>query len=425
MKPGFSPCRVRVERGVYRQPNGKYAVCFRHAGRLRFRTIGFDLEVARRQREALIAAAERGQVPPLSPQLRFRALVESWEERFQARIDAGERRQRTLEAHRYHLDHQLLPVLARRRISSISVDDVAAVLADMRSSRCSLKTCANALGTLQVIMRYARRNGWITIDPVDQLHRDERPRPQRRRQRVLGRREIERLLEACAPRDRLMVATALYTGLRISELLGLVWEDIDLTSGLIRVRAQLSRAHRGEPARRVAPKTAASVREIPLFAQLVRLLADHKLRTPYAQRGDWVFATARGTPHGHRNVARRGPGRAASLAGLNRGEWPPLRFHDLRHTYASHLIVDLGLDVAQVSRILGHASVTITLDVYTHLFDDARHSQEIRARMAASPFAGLLARPTGLIGGVDDPPSSTEVSSAHALSPMLSGVGTT
>lgn len=56
----------------------------------------------------------------------------------------------------------------------------------------------------------------------------------------------------------------------------------------------------------------------------------------------------------------------------------------------SHLIVDLGLDVAQVSRILGPASITITLDVYTHLFDDARHRREIRRRMAESEFASLL-----------------------------------
>ncbi|MGA8355041.1 MAG: hypothetical protein WB698_12835, partial [Solirubrobacteraceae bacterium] len=52
--------RVRVERGIYRQANGKYAVCCRHAGRLRFRTVGFDLERARRERLALIAAARRG-----------------------------------------------------------------------------------------------------------------------------------------------------------------------------------------------------------------------------------------------------------------------------------------------------------------------------------------------------------------------------
>ena len=103
-----------------------------------------------------------------------------------------------------------------------------------------------------------------------------------------------------------------------------------------------------------------------------------------------MFATARGTPYGHRNVSRRCLGRAAQLAGLNDDGWPPLRFHDLRHTFASHLIIDLGLDVAQVSRILGHARITITLDTYTHLFEDTRHARDIRTRMAASPFAGLL-----------------------------------
>jgi integrase len=106
----------------------------------------------------------------------------------------------------------------------------------------------------------------------------------------------------------------------------------------------------------------------------------------------------RGTPYGHRNVSRRALGRAAQLAGLNDDGWPRLRFHDLRHTFASHLIIDLGLDIAQVSRILGHARITITLDTYTHLFEDARHGRDIRTRMAATPFAGLLEPATGAPG---------------------------
>jgi integrase len=215
---------------------------------------------------------------------------------------------------------------------------------------------------------------------------------------VLGRAEIERLLGACSPRDRLMIATVLYTGLRISEMLGLIWDDVDLSTGVVHVRAQLSRAHHGAPARRVAPKTPASVRDVPLVAQLARLLAAHKHSVPFASATDWVFATTNGTPHGHRNVTQRGLQRAARGAGLNGGDWPPLRFHDLRHTFASHLIVDLGLDVARVSRILGHARVTVTLDVYTHLFDDARHAREIRALMTSSPFAALLENPTAAAG---------------------------
>jgi integrase len=169
---------------------------------------------------------------------------------------------------------------------------------------------------------------------------------------VLGRDEIQRLLAACAPRDRLMVATALYTGLRISELLGLIWEDIDFDRGEVHVRAQLSRAHRSSPPRRAVTKTPASVRDVPLLPQLARLLADHRRR-------------------------QRARPRAALLRPA------PL-------LYASHLILGLRLDVAQTSSFLGHASPTITLNVYTHLFEKARHMREIRDRMAASPFARLL-----------------------------------
>jgi integrase len=103
-------------------------------------------------------------------------------------------------------------------------------------------------------------------------------------------------------------------------------------------------------------------------------------------------------PLRRRNVSRRAPGRAAQLAGLNEDGWPSLRFHDLRHTFASHLIIDLGLDPAQVSRVLGRARITIRLDIYTHLFEDARHARDIRTRMAASPFAGLLEPTTAAPG---------------------------
>jgi integrase len=140
---------------------------------------------------------------------------------------------------------------------------------------------------------------------------------------VLGRAEIECLRAVCSPRDRLLVATVLYTGLWISEMLGLVWDDVDLDAGVIHLRAQLSRAHRRAPARRVPPKTAASVRDIPLVARLARLLAAHKQASRFARGEDWLFATARRTPYGHRNVSRRRLGRAAQLAALNDDGRPP------------------------------------------------------------------------------------------------------
>jgi integrase len=394
--------RTNVERGIYLQPNGNYAVCFMAAGKPRFRTVGCDLEAARVERLVLIAAARRGAIPAC-PRLRFSTVVERWLARFEAMVAAGERRERTLEAHRYHLEHHLLPAFSRRTVASITVQDVADLLVELRAAGHAPKTVASTLATLHGVLRFALRHDWIVADPVSKLEAYERPRLPRRRQRVLGRDEIARLL-ACSPdRYRLLIATVLYTGLRISETLGLVWDDVDLEEGAIHVCAQLSRAHRDRPACRVEPKTPAAVREVPLVAQLARLLATNRATSAFPGGGDWVFATGLGTPHSQRNVMARGLTPAADQAGLNDGTWPRLRFHDLRHTFASHLIVDLERDVTLVSRLMGHARVTITLDVYTHLFDEARHRRELRACMAASPFAALLEDEMQHVGGTVTP----------------------
>jgi hypothetical protein len=67
-----------------------------------------------------------------------------------------------------------------------------------------------------------------------------------------------------------------------------------------------------------------------------------------------------------------------------------VRFHDLRHTLASHLIIDIRLDVVQVSRILGHARTSMMLDTYTHLFEEVGHGANVRTELAKSDFANLL-----------------------------------
>ena len=153
--------------------------------------------------------------------------------------------------------------------------------------------------------------------------------------------------------------------------------------------ARTYRARVPAPGRRVAPKTPSAARDIPLAPQLATVLREHRSASPHRAGGDWVFATRNGTPLSQRNVQQSALTRAARVAGLD-DHAGCLRFHDLRHTFASHLIIDLHLDVVQVSRILGHASVSTTLDVYAHLFDEARHAADIRARMAGSAFAGLL-----------------------------------
>ena len=187
---------------------------------------------------------------------------------------------------------------------------------------------------------------------------------------MLSQTELARLLAACPSRYRPLLATGAYTGMRLSEVLALSWDDVDFSAGVIHVRHQLARGRRGVPPRRVPPKTRSSVREVPLLPQLAVVLQRHKRAARFSAGSDYVFATSRGTPFLHHNVSKRVLRRAATDAGLDRGE-RRVRFHDLRHTFASHLIIDIRLDVAQVSRMLGHARTSMTLDTYTHLFDQA------------------------------------------------------
>ena len=110
--------RVRVERGIYRQTNGRYAVCVMIDGRPSLRTVAGDLEQARVERELLREAAHNGLLT-VWPRLTFGAVACQWLTRFERRVATGERRERTLENYRYYLDYHLLPELGRKRIRSL------------------------------------------------------------------------------------------------------------------------------------------------------------------------------------------------------------------------------------------------------------------------------------------------------------------
>ena len=155
--------------------------------------------------------------------------------------------------------------------------------------------------------------------------------------------------------------------------------------GFIHVRTQVD-----QKGRRGLPKTTTAVRQVVLSPQLGRLLAEHHLRSPFSAAGDPVFASAAGTPLGHDNVSKRGLAGAVKRAGLLDPSRPGLTMHSCRDTFASHLIIDLGLDVVQVSRQLGHANPAITAKTYARMFDEARHADAIRNAMEASSLGTVL-----------------------------------
>ncbi|MGH6634755.1 MAG: site-specific integrase [Gammaproteobacteria bacterium] len=166
--------------------------------------------------------------------------------------------------------------------------------------------------------------------------------------------EINALLAASEGRWRIIILAAVLTGLREGELLGLSWGDIDWNTRQIYVRRTYSAG------RFNTPKTASSRRKVDMPSQLVTELKRWKLECPPGER-DLVFPSGAGNPENHSNLLRRGFYPALRRAGLRK-----IRFHDLRHTYASLLIAN-GENIKRIQESLGHSSCQITLDTYSHL----------------------------------------------------------
>lgn len=152
---------------------------------------------------------------------------------------------------------------------------------------------------------------------------------------------------------KLLIRFAVFTGMRESELCGLVWEDVDFEACEVRVRRNWRRG------RFKLPKTATSIRKVEFPSSMVTELKAWKLACPKGEHG-FVFPTESGGPQNPSNMLKRGLRPALKRAGL-----PEIRFHDLRHTYAT-LQLSGGENVGPVSRQLGHANVAITQSVYRH-----------------------------------------------------------
>ncbi len=189
----------------------------------------------------------------------------------------------------------------------------------------------------------------------------------------LSREEARQLLAAAGGiGDRLeaLYVLALNTGMRQGELLALKWDDVDLEGGVLRVRRTLTKV--GKSFVTGEPKTKKSRRTIRLTTGAVGALRSHLSRQleemeqmgSLYQPGGFVFATGIGTiinPSHLRNRSFKPLLKAAKLRHV--------RFHDLRHTCAT-LLLSKNVNPKIVSEMLGHASIAITLDIYSHLMPD-------------------------------------------------------
>jgi integrase len=197
--------------------------------------------------------------------------------------------------------------------------------------------------------------------------------------------EITAIIANLSDRWRPMILTAIFTGLRASELRGLRWKNVDLKNGKLHVRERADRFLEIG-----MPKSDAGERTIPLPPMLVNTLREHSLRSEFKAKGDFVFPTREGNAQHYANILHRGlePAQIAAKIVDDKGR-PKYALHALRHFYASWCINrpkdgGLGLPPKMVQERMGHSSITITMDRYGHLFpsdDDGSEMKEAEKKL--------------------------------------------
>jgi integrase len=259
----------------------------------------------------------------------------------------------------------ICPTLGRTKLAALAPAHVQSLYRAKLDEGLSPKTVKYIHTTLHRALKQAVRWGLVPRNVAAEV---DPPKVRPPEMRPLSPIQARQLVRA-AKGDRLeaLYVLAITTGMRQGELFGLDWEDVDLESGTVRVRRTLTLA-KGGP-RLTEPKTRGSRRSIRLTTGALETLARHRERQE-EERGvagerwmDWglVFCTRRGTPIRRDNLHNK-----SWKPLLKRAELPDIRFHDLRHTCAT-LLLTRSVHPKIVSEMLGHSSITITLDTYSHV----------------------------------------------------------
>jgi integrase len=217
-------------------------------------------------------------------------------------------------------------------------------------------TIRNAYRVLSRVLAEAVRSRLIATNPAIDV---DLPRSRKQEMRFLTPQELRSLANTIESRFRALIVTAGFTGLRWGELAALRAQHLDLLHGAIDVREAVSEV--GGHLVEVGTKTYEQ-RTVPLPRFLCAELTEHL--GSFASPAGLVFTSLQGNGLRRNNFYRRHFKPALRRAGLD----PAVRLHDLRHTAAS-IAINQGASVVLVQRMMGHASATVTLDTYTHLFE--------------------------------------------------------
>jgi len=292
----------------------------------------------------------------------FKGYADQWIERKLSLKDA------TRISYEGILANHLKPYFGEAQITEIRRDNIQNFVKGLTKDGLSPKTINNTLLVLHQILEDAVIDELITGSPYKKI---ERPRIEKAEVDCLETQEVQLFLNACLdpkedPQNYPLFYTAVFTGARRGEFLGLRWGDIDWVSKKIHVRKSLYKGKLQEP------KSEHSKRKIDMGPRLFEVLRAHRKRRietllkmgRQLTNDDFVFSQSDGKPLDGDNLYHRDFKRILKRAGLRQ-----IRIHDLRHTFASILIA-AGHNLKYIQNQMGHAKIEITFNLYGHLLKE-------------------------------------------------------
>lgn len=352
--------RGRSEGSIYQRADGRWVGCVSlgvHGGK-RTRRVVYGAtkgEAAERLRK-LQLSVDGGSLPDAAT-ITLETWLTRWLELVRHSVQWA-----TLTPYRVHVTRHIIPRIGGLRLQRLRPADVEAFFARMLSDGVSASNVRKIGTTLSIALNHAIRSQLIATNPARGVRR---PRSERKRIRVLDSAQVAKLVAACA-RERLgpLFVLLLDSGMRPGEACALTWRDIDFAGGRVSVTKSL------EPTGRVkSPKTSRSRRTLDLTPATLAALNVHRqamLAEARDVRRGLLFVGAGRVDVDGRAVTPNEITRQYLRPLLARAGLPDVGAYALRHTCATLLLAG-GVNPKIVSERLGHSSVSITLDTYSHV----------------------------------------------------------
>jgi integrase len=290
-------------------------------------------------------------------------------------------RPRTFQTYCYQVKYHMVPGLGEIQLGKLSPQHVREFLNAKIAAKLSPQTVKHLLVVLRGALAVAVKDGQIPRNVASLV---DPPRVPRRQMRAFTPAEARAFLDiAAGHRLEAVYTVAVAVGMRQGEILGLKWSDIDLETGILKVRAALQRIDK--KLTEVEPKSTTSHRPIHLPATCLTALIRHKAKQEEERQwagSKWrdtgyVFTTRVGTPMDARDLLRDYYRITRPKAKPGEGPiilpFPAIRFHDLRHSTATILLAQ-GVSPKYISELLGHSQVSFTMQVYAHAIPEVQKS---------------------------------------------------